>query len=295
MKTRLAYKAVKNMVFSVIVLMPLHLNPGVLPSVPSGLELRDNNTETTVIQEEVPPSAMPKVVLMDLERKYCETNISCFLKEKESTLKFMTDTFAVDFDTVKEDLISINEGGYYDEMNVGRLKDSKGNLKKYGSFEEGLIEYLFNFTKENPKLVSNKRIPYTGSKDYVIDLIKYFTGIYENVDYTTAVSIGAAESGYYEVKYMLNSNNVFGGMGSNGLIKYKNIEYGILNYIRMLSRNYYGKGLTTLESIGRIYCPSYDSKGNKVASSHWLGLVRKAMSKYAGTYEEIEVETLLND
>ncbi|HBA37734.1 MAG TPA: hypothetical protein DCY94_03340 [Firmicutes bacterium] len=293
MKTKMAYKAIKNMVFSAIVLMPLQLNTGALPS--DNLRLELPSAESTQIQEEVPPSAQPKVVLLDLEGKYCDTNVSCFLKERKDTIKFMSDTFAIDEEVIMNDLTVINENVIYDEFNIGRLKDSKGNLKEYKSFEEGLIEYMFSFAKKNPKQVSNKRDPYTGSKDYVIDLIKYFTGIYENVDYTTAVSIGAAESGYYEVTYMLKCNNVFGGMSSSGLIKYKNIEYGVLNYIRMLSRSYYGKGLKTLESIGRIYCPTYDSNGNKIASPHWLKLVKTAMNKYKGTYEEVDVIELLKD
>ena len=42
--------------------------------------------------------------------------------------------------------------------------------------------------------------------DYVEKLIMYCTGIYSNVDTSIALSIGAAESGYYKVKYMLKKN-----------------------------------------------------------------------------------------
>lgn len=291
MKTSMAHKAIRNMVFSAIVLMPLQLNTGGLPSETRTLGLT-NKEETHEVQESTPPSAQPNVVLLDLEKKYCDTNIVCFLKENEETVRFMVNAFQADYDSVVEDLKNRNADSLYDEFNIGALKNSKGNLKSYNSFEEGLIEYLFDYAKKNPNRVSNKRTPYTGSKEYVIELIKYFTGVYKNVDYTTAVSIGAAESGYYEVTYMLKCNNVFGGMSNSGLIKYKNIEYGILNYIRLLSHNYYGKGLTTLESIGRIYCPAKDASGNKVASGHWINLVKKAMAKYQGTYEEVDIETL---
>ena len=138
-------------------------------------------------------------------------------------------------------------------------------------------------------------VPYTGGPDYIIDLIKYFTTIYDNVDFLTAVSIGAAESGYYKVTYMLKANNVFGGMSSKGLIKYKNIEYGVLSYIKLLSQNYYAKGLTTLESIGRVYCPSYNDNGEKVASSHWINLVTKAKDYYKDTDNYITLDMLVND
>lgn len=115
------------------------------------------------------------------------------------------------------------------------------------------------------------------------------------MDYLTAVSIGAAESGYYKVTYMLKANNIFGGMSSNGLIKYKNIEYGVLSYVRLLSKNYYGKGLNTLESIGRVYCPAYDKNGQKVASSHWINLVSKAKEYYSGDDSDISIAMLVND
>ena len=37
----------------------------------------------------------------------------------------------------------------------------------------------------------------------------YYSNIYTNVDQTLMLSIGAAESGYYKVKYMLKKNNVY--------------------------------------------------------------------------------------
>ena len=99
------------------------------------------------------------------------------------------------------------------------------------------------------------------------------------MDAKTLLSIGAAESGYYKVKFMLKYNNVYGGMGSKGLIKHNNIEQGVLAYVRMMSKSYYGKGLTTLPAIGRVYCPVKEN-GVKKASSHWLKLVKTAQKKY---------------
>lgn len=292
MKNYMAKMAIKNMIFSVpaIVLLPIQLAAGIIPT--GGLEVA-NTDATAPVVEEVPPSASPRVVLLDLEGKYY--SIESYLDEKYDTIEFLGKTFGIDSLDIYEDLVNKNEKYIYEKNNIGRLVDKNGELKTFKSFEEGLIEYLFDFASKNPKLVSNKTTPYTGSADYVVDLIKYFTGIYDNVDYLTAVSIGAAESGYYKVKYMLNCNNVYGGMGKNGLIKYKNIEYGVLSYIRLLSKNYYGKGLNTLESIGRVYCPTTTASGAKVASAHWINLVTTAKSKYAGTEEIIEVGRLLND
>lgn len=289
MKKTVALKALRNMVFSSILLMPLQINMGACPE----FGLLPANNDTKIVEDEVPPSAMPMVVLLDVKENTCD--IECFLENKSAEIEFLSKTFAIKSSDVYEKLIEINENDIYDELNIGRIKNKKGELKEYSSFEEGLIEYLFSLEKKEPKLFSKKRVPYTGKSQYVENLINYFTGIYENVDYLTAVSIGAAESGYYKVTYMLRCNNVFGGMGKNGLIKYRNMEYGVLNYIRMLSKSYYGKGLKTVESIGRIYCPTIDANGKKVASSHWINLVKTAKSKYRNTEEEMTVAKLLND
>ena len=58
---------------------------------------------------------------------------------------------------------------------------------------------------------------------------------------------------------MLRQNNIYGGMSSKGLIKYNSIELGVLTYVRMMSKNYYAKGLTNMYSIGKVYCPTYEN------------------------------------
>lgn len=286
MKLFKAGVSIRNAVFTVAVLIPLQLHLGFTST---GYTEVTNDTAPTV--EELPPSAMPKVVLLSIDSD--ENSTEAFINMKKNTIEFMSKTFGIKASHITEDLIKINEKDTFNEKNIGLLKDKKGEIKEFGSFEEGLIEYLFNYANTHKNKVSNKMTPYTGKSDYVIDLIKYFTSIYDNVDYLTAVSIGAAESGHYKVTSMLRCNNVYGGMSKNGLIKYKNIEYGVLNYIRLLSKNYYGKGLKTVESIGRVYCPRYEN-GKKVASSHWISLVNAAKKKYAKTNNDITVETLLN-
>lgn len=291
MKNTVAKRAIKNMILSAIIVLPLQLNTEILPKGDIGFA-SDSNTKTLAM-EEVPPSASPRVVLLDLEGKYY--SVESFLNEKNDTIEFMSKTFGIDSKYIYDDLININDKYIYEKKNIGKLTDKNGRLKSFSSFEEGFIDYLYEFASKNPNLVSKKTIPYAGSADYIEDLIKYFTDIYDNVDYLTAVSIGAAESGYYKVKYMLNANNIYGGMSKNGLIKYRNIEYGVLSYIRLLSKNYYGKGLTTLESIGRIYCPIINASGQKVARPHWINLVNAAKSKYKDSYEVITVANLIDD
>ena len=212
------------------------------------------------------------------------------------TIEFFADVFGVDYEDVVADLYkrAENNDGKIESTNIGYLLNSKGKVKKYSSVEYGIVEYFYDYVERNPKKVSKKRDPYSGSAKYVENLIIYYTThIYTNVDTSTALSIGAAESGYYKVGYMLRCNNIHGGMSSSGLIKYKNIEYGVLSYIRMLSKNYYGKGLDTISEIGRKYCPVYDDFDNKTASPHWKKLVNTAMKKYKNYDFNIEIEGLL--
>lgn len=277
MKNAMVFKAIKNMMFTLSLLLPFQFG--------TGMTRVDKIDEATSMNRHV--------ILLDLNSEYCD--IACFLAQNAETVSFLSKTFAIDSKDVVDDLVSRNANVNYDIYNIGRLTDKNGNYLEYDSFEKGFIEYLYVFARENPNLVDNHRVPYNGNADYIIDLISYFTSIYDNVDYLTAVSIGAAESGYYRVTYMLNCNNVFGGMSNSGLIKYKNIEYGILSFIRLLSYNYYGRGLDNLYSIGKVYCPTFDENGNKVASQHWINLVNKAMNYYKDSHKEVAVSNLINN
>jgi hypothetical protein len=224
-------------------------------------------------------------------------SINSYITTYEEDIELLCKAFGVN----KEDIISDlkeraknNSDKAFQTTNVGFLLDSKGNVKTFANDLYGLVEYFYSYVKNNPKKVNNKRVAYKGSADYVEKLIIYFSEhIYTDVDTTTALSIGAAESGYYKVKYMLACNNVYGGMGSNGLIKYKNIEFGVLSYVRYLSRNYYSKGNTSLEGIGRIYNPTTDSNGNKIASPHWISMIKTAKNKYSKMNKNLSIEDLV--
>lgn len=276
MKSIMTNRVIRNAVLTVTLLLPLQFGTGFIHT-----------------KEENKASLNHKVVLMDLNYEYCDTR--CYLSKENATVEFLSKTVGIDKNTVVENLIEVNKSNKIMINNIGQIKNNNGELIDYGSFEKGLIEYLLILAKNNPSLVNNKYVPYEGNSEYVVDLIKYFTKIYDNVDYLTAVSIGAAESGYYKVKYMLRYNNIYGGMSSKGLIRHKTIEYGVLSYVRLLSNNYYSKGLDTKEKIGRVYCPTFNEYGEKVASSHWIGLVNKAMKYYENSYEVVEVNALLED
>ena len=223
--------------------------------------------------------------------------LNMFLNEYASDVTLLCKTFGLNEETVIKSLEKLYEENpdEFEKTNVGYLKDAKGKLKVYGTAQYGLYEYLQNYADEHPESVSKKTVQYTGNSEYVEMLIIYYTkNIFTNVDTDLALSIGAAESGYYTAKYMLRCNNVYGGMGSNGLIKYRSIENGVYRYIRYLSNNYISKGLTTLPSIGRVYCPTTDENGNRVASPHWIQLVTRALNHYSGTNYNITAQDVLN-
>ncbi len=217
-----------------------------------------------------------------------------YIDEYIDTINFFASVFGYDSNDVINDLksLGLNEEVFI-ETNIGYLRNKSGELYVYDNFEYGLIEYFYDLNN-NGRIKRNKKyVPYEGDSKYVEDLIIYYSSIYQNVDKVTLLSIGAAESGYYKVKYMLRYNNIYGGMSSSGLIKHNNIEIGVLTFVRMMSRNYYGKGLTTASSIGRVYCPVYID-GVKVASPHWIYLVDTAYDKYSNYNDNITINDLIN-
>lgn len=178
------------------------------------------------------------------------------------------------------------------ENNIGLLKNDDGNYYEFNNFEEGLIEYLF-YLKKNNVLEKVNSYSYSTNRDYIEKLIIHFSKVYNNVDPTLMLSIGAAESGYYSSSYMLKKNNIYGGMSNGRLISYDNIEMGILSYIRMMSKAYYNKGLNNMYLIGKVYCPIlYDNE--KIASPHWIELVSKAMNNYKEISKDVSIIEIIN-
>ena len=222
-------------------------------------------------------------------------DLDYYINQNKETIKFFAKIFDYKLENVIYDLKQREkDNDEFISTNIGYLKDKNGNLYVYDNFEYGLIEYFYDLNENHKDLRHVNYEPYTGSSDYVEKLIMYYTSIYTNVDRTTLLSIGAAESGYYKVKFMLKYNNIYGGMSSHGLIKHNNIEIGVLSYVRMMSRNYYGKGLDNPQSIGRVYCPRMVD-GKKIASPHWIDLVNTAKNKYKNYTDEITLDNITNN
>ena len=151
---------------------------------------------------------------------------------------------------------------------------------------------MFELETRDKTLFNNVRTHGNKDKDYIVKLVKYFSSIYTNVEFTIAAGIANVESGYTS-KYMLNKNNIFGGMYNGNLIGYKNIEYGTLQYIKLLSEGYFGKGLTTVEDIGKIYNPMFNESGVKIAKPTWVYNVKLSMENFSDI-EDVDT-TILNN
>lgn len=169
------------------------------------------------------------------------------------------------------------------EVLLEKLKEdyAKLDLENKDSLGLTLINYLFNLEATQTELFEKKTTPCTDSKEYIVSLINYFSNVYGNVDFQIATAIAEIESAF-SAPTMLKKNNIFGGMTNGNLIKYKNIEYGVLRYVKLLSERYFAKGLTTIEKIGKVYNPTFTEDGVKIAKPTWVTNVNNALKKYQG-------------
>ena len=231
----------------------------------------------------------------DFER--VDNELDSYITTYLDDIKFLCYTFSINYEDFIDDLYKQydkNHEAYgFDEKNVGYILNAKGKLNSYKNVKYGLVEYIYKYIGKHPKKVKTRRVAYTGKASYVENLIRYYSSIYTNVDTNLALSIGAAECGYYKVKGMLKAGNVYGGMSGGHLIHYDNIEIGVLSYIRLLSKSYFGKGLKTVQTIGYKYNPIIDNNGNKVASPHWVSMVNTANNHYKKLSNKVLAKDLL--
>ena len=267
-----------------------HLSANTSDTVPLKPLVADNYFELETLKT----SHDLEYIVAFLEENYNEAKYEDYLNLYQEEIKFFSKAFGYKYEDVLSDLKEkAKNNTEFEPTNIGFIKNKEGKLKTFDSIEYGIVEYFYKLVESKSLKRNKKVVPYEGDSKYIEDLIIYYTeNIYTNVDTVTALSIGAAESGYYKVKFMLRKNNVFGGMSNSGLITYENIEIGVLKYIRLLSKNYYGKGLNTLSEIGRVYCPVYNN-GVKTASSHWINLVNTAKTKYNDYTQNIEINALV--
>lgn len=206
-----------------------------------------------------------------------EDAVKRFLVEKDSSITFLSNTFEID----KSLLMFLLEKDF-----------ASGDILNTDNFDRDLVNYLSTLEANDKGLFGTTHKPCTDGKDYIVALIKYFCNIYSDVDFSIAAGIASVES-TFTAQGMLNRNNIYGGMSSGGLIRYKNIEYGVYKFIKTLNDGYYAKGLNTIALIGGVFNPTVNENGVKVAKPAWVTNVTNAASSYAVYNEDITAEKLI--
>ena len=206
-----------------------------------------------------------------------EEDLDEFITSNSNTFEFYCKTFGIKLEDLKKSILDSNKENRLNKNDLGNTG------KNYESLDKNLIDYLFSLKNTNPKLFNQKYSNGNNySKEYVYSLVDYYSTIYDNVDAKTLKAIAYIESGNLNSNYMLKSNNIYGGMSSNGLIKYKNIEYGVLSYVKLMSEKYYAKGLTTIETIANKY---------NLGSKSWISNVKSSLSKFKDNQSDINTIT----
>lgn len=164
----------------------------------------------------------------------------------------------------------------YDNLDVQVIltaKDITKNPKKYG-YSSGEI-YL------NEKVESNLTIR---------ELVYKYADAFD-IDRDIALSISCAESGWFKEGIATVKNNPYSYRLSSGpFATFDNLERGILEGELNLKINYFDRGLTTIDSFARIYCPEN--------TSHWLSLVKgvdKKLKNGERLYDENDKKLLMNN
>jgi hypothetical protein len=201
-------------------------------------------------------------------------DINNFVNNNYDIFKFYADTFEINIEDIKNELILSNANKVFNSYDIANSGIT------YASLDKNLIDYLFDLEELKPNLFQKKH--YDGnkySKEYIYSLLKYYTNIYDDVDYRTLAGITYIETGNLSSQSMLKYNNIFGAMNNGNLINYKNMSYGILTYVKLMNDKYYGQGLNTLESIGQKFNPVINKYGKKIANPNWVSDIKSVLNK----------------
>ena len=214
-------------------------------------------------------------------------NVTDFIYNNFEIFNYYAKTFAIDLENIESLLIMANKGKTFNKNDIA----NSGVI--YDSLEVNIIEYLFDLEDKHPELFNNNVVKNTRSKYYIYNLINYYCNLYE-LDYQLLASISYVETGNMKANNMLSKNNVYGGMTYNKqLIGYKNINYGVLTYVRMMKYKYIDKGLDTVDKIGYVFNPIVIN-GVKTVNPHWLGHVNSTLPKFDNTIKITCIKDLDN-
>lgn len=221
--------------------------------------------------------ATPVEIVNESIKYSVEDDINNYIFNNKTTFDFYTKMFGISLDDLTAKLIEVNQyNNYFVYEDIGNTGI------KYPNLELNLIDYLSKLEISEPDLFNRKYIYNEVSKEYIYGLIDYFSVIYPNVDKNIAKAITSIETGNLNSTYMLKYNNICGILSNGNLVRFPNIEYGVYRYIKMLSTNYFGKGLNTVDTIGYVYNPIINSDGSKIANPNWVDNVSKLVDDFSG-------------
>ncbi len=96
-----------------------------------------------------------------------------------------------------------------------------------------------------------------------------------NVNPALLAAISQHETGNGKSNAAAEKNNVAGMMGSHGLKSYASIADSIMDMAQNISKNYLGKGLSSIATIGSKYAPIGAGNDPTGLNNHWVTGVNK--------------------
>ena len=174
-----------------------------------------------------------------------------FIKIGDNSYVYATDVI-IDWyqkDYYEREVIRPVSRGYVDRYRNSLLKDLNYNITE----PSGLTPADFN------KITVGTGLDGLGYVFYDIEVENGVNGVF-------ALAVAQLESGH-GTSYMARAdNNCFGMMG----MRFSSKEEGVRYFGKLIQTRYFNKGLTTIESINRVYCPS---------NSEWSTMVASLMNK----------------
>lgn len=100
-----------------------------------------------------------------------------------------------------------------------------------------------------------------------------------DLDPNLLMAIAMHETGRGTSRAFRNKKNAMGVSDSRGPVAFRSVEQSIYYMAEQLRRNYVGKGLTTIEEIGKKYAPIGAGNDPKGLNKHWATGVARYMDE----------------
>lgn len=143
------------------------------------------------------------------------------------------------------------------ELNLTDIT-SPSNLTS-DQFNQIIKKYLLSIGKDHSKMFGIGNALVKIEKEYQVNGL-------------LCLAVASLESGYGTSNSAYTNNNLFGLIGSNGLMKFDSVDECIIYWGKLIRNYYIDNGLYTIYAIGTKYCPESDT---------WVGNVSYLMKEYA--------------